>query len=82
MTKAKGENLELGEFHIGNLIKLELKKQGRSATWLAEQVHCSPENIYKVCKQRWVNLQLLFRISMVLGHDFFKDCSDCLKLNN
>lgn len=66
------------DFHMGKLIKAELTRQGRSAAWLAKQVHCSPENIYKVCKQQWVTMHLLFEISKVLNHDFFRDCSDYL----
>ena len=64
-----------GNFHMGKLIKAELTRQGRSATWLAKQVHCSPENIYKVCQQQYVTMHLLFEISKALDHDFFSDCS-------
>ena len=64
------------EFHLGRLIKKELKNQGRSSIWLAAQVHCTPENIYKTMKQQWITMPLLFRISKALNHDFFKDCSD------
>ena len=65
-----------GNFHLGRLIKAELKKEGRTALWLAEQVHCTPENIYKTFRQEWVSIRLLFSISRALGHDFFKDCSE------
>lgn len=63
------------DFSIGNLIKSELDRQGRSATWLAKQVHCTPENIYKAYRSQWVTMPLLFEISKALDHDFFKDCS-------
>jgi hypothetical protein len=68
------------DFHMGKLIKAELARQGRSSAWLARQVHCTPENIYKVCRQRWVTMHLLFEISKVLDHDFFEDCSSYLTL--
>lgn len=67
------------DFHMGKLIKAELVRQGRSATWLAKRVHCTPENIYKVCRQQWVNMHLLFEISLALDHDFFEACSKHLK---
>lgn len=67
------------DFNMGSLIKTELKRQGRTATWLAKQVHCTPENIYKVFRQRWVSMPLLFEISRALNYDFFKSCSEWLK---
>ena len=63
------------EFHLGSLIKAELKRQGRTASWLARQVHCTPENIYKTFNQQWVVMPLLFKLSEALQHDFFADCS-------
>ena len=67
--------------HLGRSIKAELKRQGRSATWLAQQVHCTSENIYKIFRQQWVSMPLLFSISVALHHDFFKECSDCLQID-
>lgn len=67
------------DFHMGRLIKAELARQGRTATWLARQVHCTPENIYKVCRQQYVTMHLLFEISRALEHDFFRDCSSYLE---
>lgn len=67
------------DFHMGRLIKAELTRQGRTATWLARQVHCTPENIYKVCRQQYVTMHLLFEISKALEHDFFRDCSERLQ---
>ena len=67
------------DFHMGRLIKAELARQGRTATWLARQVHCTPENIYKVCRQQYVTMHLLFEISKALEHDFFEDCSEWLQ---
>ena len=66
-------------FHIGNLIRTELDRQGRSITWLAEEVHYSRENLYKIFRRPWINTDLLFRISDVLHHDFFEDCSYCFR---
>ncbi len=66
------------DFHIGKLIKAELARQGRTATWLAKQVNCTPENIYKICRQQWITMHLLFEISKALDHDFFASCSALL----
>ena len=76
MRKELNQN---SDFHMGRLIKAELARQGRTATWLARQVHCTPENIYKVCRQQYVTMHLLFEISKALEHDFFEDCSEWLQ---
>lgn len=64
------------ELHIGNMIKEELVRQGRSITWLSTQVNCTRENLYKVFRRPWIYTDLLFEISEALNHDFFKDCSE------
>ena len=33
-------------FHIGQAIKAELTRQGRSITWLAQQIGYTRENLY------------------------------------
>ena len=69
-------------FHIGNLIKAELQRQGRTITWLAQQLGCSRDNLYKIFHHSFVNTDLLFRICEVMEHNFFKDCSDLLQIKN
>ena len=68
-------------FHIGQLIKAELARQGRSITWLAAQVNCTRENMYKLFQRQWINTDLLFQISKALDYDFFKVCSEHLQKN-
>lgn len=76
MRKELNQN---SDFHMGRLIKAELTRQGRTATWLARQLHCTPENIYKVYRQQYVTMHLLFEISKALERDFFRDCSERLQ---
>ncbi|MBQ6083835.1 MAG: hypothetical protein IJK92_05735 [Bacteroidales bacterium] len=64
------------DFHIGRIIKQVLANQGRTAVWLAKQVNCTPENLYKVFNQQWITMPLLFEISKALDYDFFKECSE------
>ena len=78
MTKEKFSLPE--DFHLGKLIKEELARQGRTATWLAKQVHCTPENIYKAYRQKWITMPLLFEICKALDYDFFKACSKHLEM--
>lgn len=74
----ENETIPASELHLGKLIKAELKRQGRTAVWLANQVDCTPENLYKVFRTPWPTIHLLFKISRALDHDFFKDCSERL----
>ena len=67
------------DFHIGKLIKAELTRQGRSITWLASQVDCSRENLYKVFRHKWIYTDLLFQICEALDYDFFQVCSECFQ---
>lgn len=73
---ANNEQTSSIELHLGRLIKSELARQGRTAVWLAKQVDCTPENIYKVFRTPWPTMHLLYKISKALDHDFFKDVSD------
>lgn len=66
------------EFHLGRLIKAELHRQGRTITWLAGEVHCTRENLYKIFRHPWINTDMLFKISEALDYDFFMVCSERL----
>lgn len=61
--------------HVGQMIKAELDRQpkARTATWLAEQLHCKRTNVYNIFNRQSVDTDLLERISIILGHDFFHD---------
>lgn len=60
------------DVHIGRLIQQTLKKQGRSPSWLAEQINCNRDNIYKIYQRPHINTELLMHISIVLKVDFFE----------
>lgn len=64
------------DVHIGQIIFEEMKRQGRSAGWLAEQIFCEKSNIYKLFRRKSIDLYQLMRISEVLNHNFLKDCFD------
>ena len=68
------------EFHLGKHIKQVLANEGRTITWLAQELGCTRDNLYKIFQHSFVNTDLLFKISEVTRHDFFKDCSDQLKV--
>ena len=56
---------------IGKKIKAVLKEQRRSASWLAEQLHCHRVNIYDIYERQNIDTELLLRISVALRYDFF-----------
>ncbi len=47
--------------HIGDMIKDELRRQGRTITWLSTQVNCTRENLYKVFRRLWIYTDLLLK---------------------
>ena len=64
---------------IGILIKEELEKQERSITWFARKLSCDRSNIYRLFQKECIDTNLLVRISILLGKDFFSDLSDYVK---
>ena len=57
--------------HIGTLIKEELQRQERSVTWFAKKLCCERTNVYSIFKRESIDTALLFRISLILHHNFF-----------
>ena len=64
------------ELHIGKLIKQKLKEQERSGAWLARKLFTDASNVSKITRKQHIDTELLMRISIILGHDFFQDLSD------
>lgn len=63
-------------FHIGNCIKEELKRQDRSIAWLSRQVFCDRSNLSRVLQNQYVDINLLRRICISLRCNFFKQLSE------
>lgn len=58
--------------HIGSIIEQQLREQQRSVTWFARHLYCERTNIYNIFKRQSLDSELLFRISRLLNHDFFR----------
>ena len=58
--------------HIGQIIREELKQQGRTVTWLAKAINCDRTNIYNIFTRESIDTNLLTRISKVLNRNFFE----------
>ena len=67
------------EPHIGNLIKEELFRQGRTITWLARELGYSRQQLYNIFPREWIYTDLLLKISILLKHDIFKQYTEYLK---
>ncbi len=57
--------------HIGHLIQTELKQQGRTVTWLAQYLNIDRRVCYRIFNSYSIDTQMLFRISELLGKNFF-----------
>ena len=67
--------------HIGNLIKEELHRQGRTITWLASQLNYSRQHMYYLLAHSFIYSDLLLRISEILDFDFFAYYTEYLNRN-
>ena len=61
------------EMRIGQRIHNELKRQGRTVTWLAQQLELERPSLYYTFRQNSIDMELLMRISFILNHNFMLD---------
>lgn len=50
--------------HIGQLIKQEMDKQGKTVSWLARELSYCRTNVYKIYDKKSIDTDLLLRISI------------------
>ena len=78
MTSFDLKILSTRPIHIGQIIEKECKKQNKSISWLANQINCDRRNVYDIFSRESLNTHLLYKISRVLGCDFFALYSEAL----
>ena len=61
-----------GDIHIGNIIHEQLRKDQRSVGWLAREIPCTRNHLYKVFRRPSLDTDLLLRISQVMNFNFFQ----------
>ena len=71
---------QMESLHVGNMIRAELKAQGRTITWFAKAIHTDRTNVYKILSKETIDLQMLIRISKLLHHDFLLECSKAINV--
>ena len=64
--------------NIGQEIHQELQRQGRSVAWLSRQLGTSRMACYRIFDCYSIDTQVLRRICVLLGRDFFKLYSESL----
>jgi len=63
------------KIHIGKLIKKKMKAKRYTAIWLAKELSCSRQNVYKIFDKDNIDIMQLLKISKVLNYDFFNEIS-------
>jgi len=58
--------------HIGRLIQAQLKADKRSVSWLANEIGCTRNHLYKVFKKPSLDSDLIFSISKAMQFNFFQ----------
>ena len=64
---------------VGAMIRDWLDRQRIPVRDFAAMIPCTRENAYKILGKKNLDTDLLIRISLVLKHDFFADCSRCIQ---
>jgi len=67
--------------HIGEEIRKHLATEKRSVEWLASKLCCEASSLRKSLKKSYLTTDLLYRISVTLGKDFFACYSQLLAKN-
>ena len=61
----------MNDIHIGELIRKEMRRQGKTNAWLAEQIGVTPRTANKIFSKKDIDTAQLLHISKALQHDFF-----------
>ena len=65
--------------NIGQTIREEMDRTGRTVTWLSKQLGTNRMACYRIFNSFSIDTQMLLRISVLLGRDFFTLYSEALK---
>ena len=66
------------QINIGEEIQKEMENQKIGATVMAKKIDTNRRRIYRILEKNSIDTDLLFKVSKVLKHDFFKLYSDKL----
>jgi|SRR5665213_342092 len=63
---------EINSFHIGKLIRAQLKKVGMPISVIAGKLSISPPKVYYLLNKKSLDAEMLQKISVALDYDFFQ----------
>jgi DNA-binding phage protein len=63
---------EKENIHIGHLIQTQLKADKRSVGWLAREIGCTRNHVYKIFNRPSLDSDLILRISKAMNYNFFQ----------
>lgn len=66
----------MAEFHLGHIVRDKLKEQGRCVVWLSKKLNCSRSNLYLIFDKKYIDCELLMRLSVIMEYDFFGSLSE------
>lgn len=69
------------QINIGEEIQKEMDNQKIGVTTMAHKIDTNKKRIYRIFAKNSIDTELLFKVSIVLKHDFFKLYSDKLSEN-
>ena len=58
--------------HIGHLIREQRKADNRSVSWLAREIHCTRNHVYKIFNKSSLDGDLILKISNAMHFNFFQ----------
>ena len=58
--------------HIGSIIREELRRQGHTNEWFADQIGVNIRTVNKIFVKQSIDTQRLYQISKALEKDFFQ----------
>lgn len=68
------------DIRIGDLIKMEVQRQGLSVKDFADKINCKRNNVYDIYKRSHIDITLLKRISKILNRNFFAELAENMDL--
>ena len=79
LSKTEWLEQAVNDLRMGRRIQEELKRQGRTTTWLARQLGMERTSLYYTFRQNSIDVELLLRISSFIEHNFLQDVADVYK---
>lgn len=67
------------DIDLGKMVRSYLTAQGIKVSWLAEKLRTDRSNCYKILKRKNMDIQLLIRISQIVGHNFVADVANSIE---